>query len=74
MSHWKCGDCAFTRHSYRYFVDSGNIITLLFFSGLAAPERFKPEKTAVDFSMCVKVPSQQNTGSAAFLIGAIILV
>src|SRR5437588_12802362 len=46
----------------RYFVDSGNIVSSLFFSRLVVLEYFKPERTAVDFSLCVKVPSQQSTG------------
>jgi len=49
---------------YRYFVDSGNIVSLLFFSRLVVPEYFKPEKTAVDFALCVKAPSQQSTATA----------
>jgi hypothetical protein len=48
--------------SYRYFVDSGNIVSSLFFSRLVGLEYFKPEKTAVDFSLCIKVPSQQSSG------------
>jgi hypothetical protein len=51
---------------YQFFVDSGNIVSLLFFSRLIVPEYFKPEKTAVDFTFCVKAPSQQSTDIQTF--------
>lgn len=50
---------------YRYFVDLGTIVSLLFFSRLIVPEYFEPEKTAVAFSLCVKAPRQQSTGRAS---------